>query len=154
MYKIISSFLILTAGGISAFGINKNYKKQSEIIKDISELFEYIKNQIFYFNTPSEIILKNCKSRLVNCFDFSKDDYGIKDCRKIDFLPEKEKKAVYDFFNSFGKTTREEELKICDYSIGIIEKYKENREQNERKKINGYSCLCMIFGILFVILII
>ena len=132
------------------------------------ELFEYIKNQVGYFLTPTKIMYRNFSSSVLEACGFlpalrshENDEVycdvwraALKACKKSLYLSEKQFALVLEFGDCVGKSHGQIQTNTFDYYISEMRAEISKDKEESAKNIKMYRTLGIAAGACAAILVI
>jgi len=158
-------FLFFSLGGIFAGEKEKKRLRQCEAFL---ELFEYIKNQVEYFLTPTKIMYRNFSNNVLeNCgFLYALRSHendevycdvwhaALKSCKRNLMLSEKQFLLISDFGDCIGKSHGQIQTSNFDYYILEMRAEIVKEKAESAKNIKLYRTLGIAAGACAAILVI
>lgn len=154
----------------SLLGVFRGDKEKEKLFEceAFLELFEYVKNQVNYFLTPTKVIYRNFSNDLLEKNGFlptlrsHEDDevycdiwrISFESCRSAFHLSEKQCAMVLGFGECIGKTSGQIQTNSFDYYISELNGEILKQRTETTKNVKLYRTLGMTAGALAAILII
>lgn len=155
-FKILGSIMISVGGLSSAIYMNNKAERALKEANAWMLMIKYIRAQIDSLAMSATEILSRCDESLISdcgCFLPKKELEGFKDlinaCTISDSVI---RKTVTDFFESFGKTIRAEQIKECEYYIQLISDRRKYLAETVPKKKRVNATLCVAASLAIIIL--
>lgn len=149
VYRYTAILLILILAFYIALNIRKYGKDKIIFHIDIIDFITYVKQQITFFCTPTNKILEEYSdSKLYRSGIF--EDGGVD--ANI-YLDERGKKLLKDYFSKFGKSSAEDQISNCDYTIEQMNDLLNEYKEEIPKKYKAYSTLAFVVSSMLIILL-
>ena len=146
--KYIGSIMILCACVCFSFFYEMKEKARIENLKKIHSYVAYIRVKIDYFLTPHNKLFGEYKCELVqSLYENNFTNTSIYFDRETSALLE-------NFFCSFGHGLKEEEIKLCDYTLLKLNEKITLLEKEIGNKVKVVRTLTIFGGSCFILLII
>ncbi len=148
-YRYTAFLLIILLTFYIAIAIRKYGKDKISFHVAVIDFISYVKQQITFFCTPTNKIMSDySQSDIKNSGLF--DEGGID--RNI-YLDERGKKLLTEFFSKFGKSSAEDQIANCDYTLDSLKSLLAEYKEDLPKKYKAYSTLTFIIGAMLIILL-
>lgn len=159
IYKLLGALLLTGAGVYGAVTLNRYAMRQIERLDGWIALLRLTKNQIDCYALPTSEILLRCEKSLLTRLGWEElappSDFSSlgKTVRSTGLTEEGERIAV-DFCEEIGKGYRGEQLRTCDYGIGLFcaERDRLLAELPKRRQRNITLCMAAALGTVVVLL--
>lgn len=154
--KAAGGALILFAGWLTAFQLNRAESKKLSQMDSLIALLRFIRVQIDCYCVPVGEILRRCEPSLLTGCGLSSppgDFLSLLDGLKP--APDgKTAEVLYSFCQELGGSYRDEQLKSCDYHIARLTAIREPMysEAAKRKKVNTALCLSAAAGVVILLI--
>lgn len=115
----------------------------------VIDFITYVKQQIKFFCTPTDKIIAGYREN-------SQLDIGFFESGGIDsniYLDTRGKKLLNEFFSRLGKSSAEDQIASCDYTITSIKALLDEYKEEVQKKYKAYSVMALISGAMLIILL-
>ena len=156
-FRYLASALIVVISVYIAYQIQRYGANKIGFYHALVEFVSYIKNQILYFRTPTDKIISEFNSSVLERYGFlslvEKGDWRSA-AETNGFLDPDTKELMYKFGSKLGKSTAEDQIANCDYTLDVLNKYLSEYKTEIPKKYKAYSSLAVIFGFMILILLI
>ena len=157
--KYFAIILILSVSFYIAFSIKRRGKSKLVLLSSLTQLVEYIKDQIEYFCAPTEEIFRNyCDGRLA--------DFGFLPIRGTDdmisklerlssdgFLDSESREVLISFCKRLGRSIQDEQIANCEYTLSRLRKSLEEASVQLPRKTGVYSALTVVCGFMTAIIL-
>ena len=157
--KYIFIILVLGLSFYIAFYIKKRGEQKILLNEAICDFIEYIKNQIEFFCTPTDEIIANYESPILERYEFltliDENDWekALYES-KASVLLDKRTTVILDAFSKkLGKSSAQEQISNCDYTLRELRKELEIQKNEVPKKSKAFSAITVVFGFMAVIII-
>lgn len=157
--KYIFIILVLGLSFYIAFYIKKRGEQKILLNEAICDFIEYIKNQIEFFCTPTDEIIANYESPVLERYEFltliDENDWekALYES-KASVLLDKRTTVILDAFSKkLGKSSAQEQISNCDYTLRELRKELEIQKNEVPKKSKAFSAITVVFGFMAVIII-
>ena len=150
LYKHLVFIIIALSDLYIAFSIRKYGTDKIKFHITLLDFITYARQQIVFFCAPTNKIINGYGDRLLR-------DSGFFDDGGIDgniYLDTRGKKLMNDFFGKFGKSSVEDQVANCDYTIDGINNLLDEYKNDIQKKYKAYSILTVILGAMVIVLLI
>lgn len=145
--KYLGALLILCG----CIGISHLYETVEKVkiknTKEIRDFVSFARNKIDYFLTPVDKLLSEFKSRLID------DIYNEKEDHKK-YLIYESIHFINDFFKNIGNGIKNEQIKLCDFTLKQLDFIIEKTDAEYKNKIRIFRTLTIFGGSCIIILII
>ena len=157
IYKIIGASLLLICAACTSCAVIISEKKHIEQLLGFISLIGFIESQISNFNLPiPEILKKTDRKILSDCGLGAGEENSLFSLheKKDLLLDEKEKKVVFEFADSLGRSYRDGQIALCRASLSELEKLSRERKEDYPKKIRLALTLsfCAAFALIIFML--
>ena len=146
MTKLIGALLLVTVTVIFAFVYTHHQRKRVLQAEGFLLLLRYLRGQILCYALPIEEALRGYENdALTECGFLPLLRQGsfleaLEGTRSTVFLEKDAQKALRSFGEGVGKSYREDQLALCDYTLGELERTVDRlREEYPRKVKLGRS---------------
>ncbi len=149
-YKNAALLIIILLTFYIAISIRKYGRDKIYFHIEVIDFITYVRQQIIYFCAPTSKIISGYSGKdLKNSGIF--DEGGID--RNI-YLDERGKKLLKDYLSKLGKSSAEDQVANCDYTIDGMNSLLNEYKEDVQKKYKAYSTLVFIAGAMVMILLI
>lgn len=166
--KIVGAVFIFIFFSLVGIYAGEAEKKRLSECEAFAELFEYVKNQIGYFLTPTKVIYRNFENRVLEDSGFlpelrshENDEIyydvwrtSFEKCSKKLHLTDKVRSVILGFGDVIGKSNGELQAKSFDYYIAALMAETEKQRIETEKNMKLYRTLGIAAGACAAILII
>ena len=146
--KYLGSLLIMCGCITLSYYYEKREKARIRHLSNMCDFIVHIRTRIDFFLTPLHIIFSEYSNpfikELIEDNFQNLDIYFGKDCVM----------CLNDFFSSLGKGLKDEELKLCDYTLAKLDALYKKAEEESKNKIRVFRTLTIFGGASLVILMI
>ncbi len=150
MYRYTAIFIILLISLYTALCITRYGREKISFHIAVIDFITYVKQQITFFCTPTNKLIEEYHdTKLRESGIFSSD--GIE---ANVYLDARGKKLLKDFFARLGKSSAEDQIASCDYTIEGLNALLTEYRSDIPKKYKVYSTLTLIAGSMLLILLI
>lgn len=154
--KIMGAALVIIGGALLSLTLNKRADMESELDYGWLAMLRYIKNQVDCFSLPITEILKKCDGELFKRCGFGDGEPPKDICSLMSgasFSDKETERMLKEFFGSFGRFYRDEQVAQCQKYISMLESHTESKRRQlpVRKKLN--TTLIMSVSIAIAILL-
>jgi len=145
--KILGAALIFLGGVIGSFFLNKKADFKAAESGSYLNFFKYIREQIASYAMPITEILNKCDRDMLSFCGYPREEKIPADINeflsKISVCDAENKKYMVSFSENFGKNSREDQIKECDYYINIMNDKRKRlyAELPNKKKVNSTLCI-------------
>lgn len=148
MVKIVGIVFILLGCALYSHEYRIGLKKGIASLEDYIELVESIRAQIEYFSTPLAQILRKHEKGI------GKTTEDVLTAIENDtILIEAERKVLIELFSRLGDGYKDEQIKLCVYSLEQLKKFHEKRAREYPEKVKVNRSLCFLAGASAVLLL-
>ena len=148
--KLFGSILILSAGGIAAFGSISRERKRLRLLEAWIELLSHIRGQIDLYLMPMETILSLASPNLLRRLGISAPPYSLRVCleRSLPDLDAESRRLLLIWSRECGSSYRDEELKRCDHTLRELRTHRDRLSAAlpSRTKLTVALPLCLSLG--------
>ncbi len=152
MIKLFGSLMLAITGVVLAVSVCRFEQKKLKVLDGFIALLFYIKGQVDCYNLPLCDILSSSSEKFEILGRCEKNIDGMLARNRI-YLGEESYRLLERFFDEFGSTYREEQLKRTDYYIEALSE--ERRilfdDLPARTRVGGALCICSVIGILIIL---
>ena len=139
-YKAVGGVLVLLCSMLLAMTKNRADERKIGEIDGFLSLLEYFRSQIECFGLPVSEILARCDYDILRKCGFEGEAVPRELSELIascDLKNEPLRAILDDFAAGFGKSYRNEEIKLCEYYISLLKKEREGAisELPQKKKL-------------------
>ena len=146
-YRYTALLLIILLAIYITVVIRKYAKDKIYFHITIIDFITYVKQQITFFCAPTnKIISEYTVPEIKNSGIF--EEGGID---KNKYLDERGKKLMKDFFSKLGRSSADDQIANCDYTIEAMNKLLDEYKEELPKKYKAYSTITLITGAMLVI---
>ena len=149
-YRYTAILIISVIAVYTAFCIRRFGRERISFHVAVIDFITYVKQQINYFCTPTNKLIDNYSDKRIV-------DSGVFDKEGIDtniYLDARGKKLLKDFFAKLGKSSADDQIANCDYTIQALNSLLSEYKADIPKKYKVYSTLTLIAGAMLLILLI
>ena len=146
--KYVGSVIILCACICFSFFYEMKEKAKIENLKKIHSYITYIRIKIDYFLTPHKKLLSEYKCELVQSL------YKSNFTNLTSYFDKETATLLESFFLSFGHGLKDEEIKLCDYTLFKLNEKITLLEKEIGNKVKIARTLTIFGGSCFILLII
>ena len=121
--KIIGALLLALSGALGAYVTNQRAAHSLRQAEGWLMLLRLIRTQVECFSLPISRILSGCDpSLLIRCgYGYREPPDGLESLWRCCEIRDGETDGlISDFVREFGKGYREEQLRSCDYYVGLL----------------------------------
>lgn len=160
LLKYCAIAVILFLAFYISYLIKKKYSERVQLLEELCLLTEYIGNQIEYYCTPTEEILRSYHSIYLENKGFLplKADENwrdkLKECDLADNIDNTVMEQIYSFSVKLGRSCSDDQLSNCRFTVGLLTAKLEKDRSDIPKRAKAYSALCVVSAFMAVILII
>ena len=148
-YKYTAIIIIILLTLYVAFELKKYGRDKISFHMEIIDFITYVRQQISFFCTPTKQILEGYRETEIGNGGFFDAD-GID--RNI-YLDERGKRLMKEFITNFGKSSSEDQIANCNYTIEAMELLISEYKKELPEKYKAYSTLTWVVGAMVVILL-
>ena len=157
-FKWIGAIILTAVGGYGAWLIGKRDSMEIDRVEAWIALLRLTKNRIDCFSLPVPEILARCETNLLRRLGWSADtppaDFrALAESDAADGLTMEGRRIACGFSEEIGKGYRQEQLRACDYSIGLFSAERDRLLSQLPKKRKRDITLCMAAALGTVILL-
>jgi hypothetical protein len=146
--KYIGSVMILCACIFISYIYESKEKERLECLKQMHSFISYIQVKIDYFLTPHKKLISEYDSTLIQ--NLYKNNF-----ENLDKYFDKEIKTLLkNFFSSLGHGLKDEEIKLCEYTLLKLDEKISLLENEIGNKVKVARTLTIFGGSCFILLII
>ena len=146
--RYVGSVMILCACICFSFFYEMKEKAKLENLKKMYNFISDIKVKIDYFLTPQKKLFSEYKCNLIQ--NLQKSDF-----KNLNAYFDKDTVALLEgFFSSFGQGLKDEELRLCDYTLLKLSEKISTLENEMGNKVRVVRTLTIFGGSCFILLII
>ena len=142
--KLIGSGMLLAVGAFSAYHTARYEKKRLSVLEGWLDLILYIRSQIDCFLTPLPEILAAAEVAIPkdgsggHCAELS----AVLEASSV-YLDAENRRLLEAFVREIGLGYREEQLRLCDYYIGVLRVRREKAASELSPRIRACRALCL-----------
>lgn len=157
LYKYFGSVLLLGSAVYYSWDKLKRDKLQIDVIAGCIDFLQYIYRNIECFQKPLPEILNEYNNTSLNSFGFldalkQNDLYSASEKLK-DKLSEEAYSVMESYLQSAGKGYKDEELQLCRYTAGFLQKILENMKEDSKNHTKMIKTLPFMFALSLVMLL-
>jgi len=157
-FKLLGALLLTVTGGCGAWMLGHRDSIRIDRVEAWIALLRLTKNQIDCFSLPVPEILARCEPSLLTRIGWEGEtpppDFGaITASDAIGMLSMEGRRIACAFSEEIGKGYRQEQLRTCDYSIGLFSAERDRLLSELPKKRKRDTTLCMAAALGTVILL-
>ncbi len=158
--KILALFLIIGSSVGAAYQIRKQGRLKHEYYKSLLEFIEHIRNQISVFCAPIDRIISDYENSILEESGFLtlllEGDWrvALEKNKYSRFIDRNSFELLCGFGKKLGRTGLEEQVAICDYTIGQLRKEYDKLINEAPGKTKAYASLCVVGGFMLAVLFI
>lgn len=166
--KAVGAALVFFAAFTCGLLAGKREQRRIDEAEAFLALFEYIKNQVGYFLTPTKLIYRGFENKVLSDVGFLDrlcshendeiyfDAWGdaFRACEGELHLSAEEKRTVLRFGECIGKSDEYMQLKSFDYYIGLLSSELEKARSETAKNKKVYRTVGFAIGAMAAILLI
>lgn len=151
--KLIGSLLLALTGIIAAISVCRFEQKKLKVMDGAIALLFYIKGQVDCYNLPLCDILASRPSELFPYAGEGCTDLGVMLSQSRIYLGSEPYRLLWQFYNEFGSTYRDEQLRRCDYYIDALTEQRRalSLDLPARSKIGSVLCICTAIGLAIIL---
>ena len=156
MLKIIGGGFI----ALSAFAVYHGFKyaerQHIETLETFVLLIRYIRDRVDLYSMPIDKILSSCKESILSRLGV---ESSVKDMHELLFgcdaaWSEESDRILRDFADSFGKSYREQQIKLCEITAKALDEQRQRLEKEFSARRKTIAALCVaIGGMIFIALL-
>ena len=145
IYKLVGSALILGASGMMSGMLISREKAKIVRLDTYIELISFVRNRIDLYSEPVGKILSGCRTSIISRLSVDGSPQSFRELIKneTDCIDEISRKILDDFADSLGKSYRETQIKLCDKTLGELEKHKKTLEAAYISRKKTIIALCL-----------
>lgn len=158
LFKAIGALLLTAVGAYGAILLNRGAEKTIDRLEAWIALLRLAKNQIDCFSLPLSEILLRCEPSLLSRLGWEEEsapeDFAALGAElPLSELSEEGERVARFFCEEIGKGYRNEQLRTCDYSIGLFcaERDRLLAELPKRRQRNVTLCMAAALGAVVVL---
>lgn len=155
--KYIGICMVIGISLYASYCIKRQGENRIQCYSAICDMIEYIKNQIEYFCTPTEDLMRTYSNEFLEKSGFIRDlernDWSVA-IENNKYIDEHSKTVLEDFSRKLGKSSKEQQIANCEYAIAALSKKYEVCKDEIPKRIKAYSTLAVIVGFMIIIMVI
>ena len=151
--KLLGAILLAFTGGYGAWLLNRRAERTVDRLDAWIALLRLTKNQIDCFSLPVPDILARCEPSLLARIGWDgeehpKDFQGLCEAVRGSLTTEEGERIAEGFCDEIGKGYRAEQIRTCDYSIGLFcaERDRLLAELPRRRQRNTTLCMALSLG--------
>lgn len=156
-FKLLGALLLTATGGYGAWMLGHRDSLRIDRVEAWIALLRLTKNQIDCFSLPVPEILSRCEPSLLARIGWEGEApqgfVEITESDAVSMLSMEGKRIARGFSEEIGKGYRQEQLRACDYSIGLFSAERDRLLSELPKKRKRDITLCMAAAIGTVILL-
>lgn len=159
VYKLFGTLILTGVGIYSAVTLNRYAMRQIERLDGWIALIRLTKNQIDCYALPTSEILLRCDRSLLTRLGWEElappsDFSSLRKKVQSTGLTEEGERIAENFCEEIGKGYRGEQLRTCEYSIGLFcaERDRLLAELPKRRQRNITLCMAAALGTVVVLL--
>ncbi|MBR2908475.1 MAG: hypothetical protein IKC26_10815 [Clostridia bacterium] len=159
IYKLLGALLLAGVGVYGSVTLNRHAKRQIERLDGWIALLRLTKNQIDCYALPTAEILLRCEGSLLERLGWEElappsDFASLRKAVRGMGLTEEGERIAENFCEEIGKGYRGEQLRTCDYGIGLFcaERDRLLAELPRRRQRNITLCMAASLGTVVVLL--
>lgn len=157
--KYLAIAVVLGISFYVAYYIKKRGEEKLQFNEALCDFIEYIKNQIEFFCTPTDEIVANYDSPILEKYEFltliDENDWekAIYESKASALLDKRTVSLLDAFSKKLGTTTASEQIANCEYTLSELKKALETQKDEVPKKSKAFSAISVVSGFMAVILI-
>lgn len=157
-FKLLGAILLTAAGGYGAYLLGRRDSIRIDRVEAWIALLRLTGNQIDCFSLPVPEILARCETNLLRRLGWSGEEPPADFCALVhsdasEGLTMEGKRIACGFSEEIGKGYRQEQLRACDYSIGLFSAERDRLLSQLPQKRRRDITLCMAAALGTVILL-
>ena len=145
IYKVLGSALIFGASAMMSGMLISREKAKIVQLETYIEMISFVKNRIDLYSEPLGKILSGCRTSIISRLSIEGSPQSFKELIEKDSagLDEISRRTLDDFADSLGKSYRETQIKLCDKTLGELEKHKKTLELAYASRRKTIIALCL-----------
>ena len=156
----VGALILLLSGFYTVMLLSRVQRGRQKRLECFLSLVRFIENEISCYMTPLDEIYRRFEGKeLEDCgFLAVLREKGMKqaltECKSALCFSEEEERLLTEFASELGRSSREEQLRFCEYCRRMLEGYVTGGREDLPKRLRLCRCLVMTGSALIVLLFI